>query len=83
MVLYYHVTQYRNYPTLKQIFYPRSFRERHFRSLLYPAHHTKPNIGSKNIIKGNDEKLIGGGHVGKILNDYTILIILVASQWNH
>ena len=83
MVLYYHVTQYRNYPTLKQIFYPRSFRERHFRSLLYPAHHTKPNIGSKNIIKGNDEKLIGGAHVGKILNDYTILIILVASQWNH
>ena len=53
MVLYYHVTQYRNYPTLKQIFYPRSFHGRHFRSLLYPAHHTKPNIGSKNIVKGN------------------------------
>ena len=51
MVLYYHVTQYRNYPTLKQIFYPRSFHGRHFRSLLYPAHHTKPNIESKNIFR--------------------------------
>ena len=55
MVLYYRVIQYRNYPTLKQIFYPRSFRGRHFRNLLYPARHTKPNIGSENIFKGNSE----------------------------